>query len=292
MREQRADHPSPEELAAYHAGEVEAAASARLAAHVEACPACAAVLDRLASAGRRLAALPEPAPPAGLHERLTAAIAAERQLLARSRQRSAWYRRPPAWVAAAAVLLAAASLGLSSMLRNATEPGGLLATGGGGEPAQEQVSRAPGGAPAAPSLSGGGASRVPVVAASGAWSLERLRAELDGRPELRALLGGVRPERALGAGGDRQGGGDDASPGSGGDLRALPQADVSACQAYLGPGRRPAFLLAGGDLSYQGREGSLLVVADTSRPGWAELWLLPDGTCGGGMERLGAGQVP
>jgi len=73
-------HPDPEELAAWQAGDLSGPGDARVEAHVSGCRDCAGLLaaverGRAALAG--LAELAEVEPPAGLHERLAAAIERE-----------------------------------------------------------------------------------------------------------------------------------------------------------------------------------------------------------------------
>ncbi|HEX8862797.1 MAG TPA: hypothetical protein VGC06_27645 [Actinomycetes bacterium] len=71
-------HPDPEQLAALQAGELAGADGAQVAAHVAGCAECARVLA-VAERGRSaLTGLPQVEPPAGLHQRLAAAL--EREL--------------------------------------------------------------------------------------------------------------------------------------------------------------------------------------------------------------------
>jgi hypothetical protein len=71
-------HPDPEQLAALQAGEMAGADGARVAAHVAGCAECARVLAMAERGGSALTSLPEVEPPAGLHQRLAAAV--EREL--------------------------------------------------------------------------------------------------------------------------------------------------------------------------------------------------------------------
>jgi hypothetical protein len=71
-------HPDPEQLAALQAGELAGADGARVAAHVAGCAECAGVLAMAERGRSALTGLPEVEPPAGLHQRLAAAV--EREL--------------------------------------------------------------------------------------------------------------------------------------------------------------------------------------------------------------------
>jgi hypothetical protein len=71
-------HPDPEQLAALQAGELAGADGARVAAHVAGCAECARVLAMAERGRSALTGLPEAEPPAGLHQRLAAAL--EREL--------------------------------------------------------------------------------------------------------------------------------------------------------------------------------------------------------------------
>lgn len=71
-------HPDPEQLAALQAGELAGADGAQVAAHVAGCAQCARVLAMAERGRSALTGLPEVEPPAGLHQRLAAAV--EREL--------------------------------------------------------------------------------------------------------------------------------------------------------------------------------------------------------------------
>jgi hypothetical protein len=71
-------HPDPEQLAALQAGELAGADGAQVAAHVAGCAECARVLAMAERGRSALTGLPEVEPPAGLHQRLAAAV--EREL--------------------------------------------------------------------------------------------------------------------------------------------------------------------------------------------------------------------
>lgn len=67
-------HPDPEELAAWQAGDLPEHSGARVEAHVAGCVDCAATIAAAERGRVALAGLAEVEPPAGLHERLVAAI--------------------------------------------------------------------------------------------------------------------------------------------------------------------------------------------------------------------------
>jgi hypothetical protein len=71
-------HPDPEQLAALQAGELAGADGAQVAAHVAGCAECARVLAMAERGRSALTGLPQVEPPAGLRQRLAAAV--EREL--------------------------------------------------------------------------------------------------------------------------------------------------------------------------------------------------------------------
>jgi hypothetical protein len=71
-------HPDPEQLAALQAGELAGTDGAQVAAHVAGCAECTRVLAMAERGRSALTGLPEAEPPAGLHQRLAAAV--EREL--------------------------------------------------------------------------------------------------------------------------------------------------------------------------------------------------------------------
>jgi hypothetical protein len=70
-------HPDPEELAAWQAGDLPEPGGARVEAHVAGCSDCAGMVAAVERGRAALAGLAEVEPPAGLHERLAAAIERE-----------------------------------------------------------------------------------------------------------------------------------------------------------------------------------------------------------------------
>jgi hypothetical protein len=68
------DHPDPEQLAAFQAGDGDRRQRAEVEAHLAGCPACAGAVASVDRARDQLALLQEPDLPAGLHDRLAAAV--------------------------------------------------------------------------------------------------------------------------------------------------------------------------------------------------------------------------
>jgi hypothetical protein len=71
------DHPDSEQLAAFQAGDGDRRHRADVQTHLDGCPSCAEVVASVEQARRRLALLEEPDLPAGLHDRLAAALEVE-----------------------------------------------------------------------------------------------------------------------------------------------------------------------------------------------------------------------
>jgi Putative zinc-finger len=70
-------HPDSEQLAAFQAGDGDRRQRAEVEAHLAGCPACAEAVAAVDQARAQLALLKEPELPAGLHDRLAAAMDAE-----------------------------------------------------------------------------------------------------------------------------------------------------------------------------------------------------------------------
>jgi anti-sigma factor RsiW len=97
------NHLPAEDLVAWLDGECDAAAAARVAAHVGSCPACAREARLLRASGALLARLPSLAPSAGFDARVVAAARSTATVTA-PRGRLVWLR-PRVAAAAAAVLV-------------------------------------------------------------------------------------------------------------------------------------------------------------------------------------------
>jgi hypothetical protein len=87
------DHPDSEQLAAFQAGDGDRRQRAEVEAHLAGCPACAEVVASVDQARAQLALLEEPDLPAGLHDRLAAAVDAEAAASVADGARSR-FRRP------------------------------------------------------------------------------------------------------------------------------------------------------------------------------------------------------
>jgi anti-sigma factor RsiW len=301
------DHPNHEQLAAFQAGDGDRRRRADVEAHLAGCPSCRDLVASVERARGRLALLDEPELPAGLHDRLAAAVEAEATELAgpaparlpsrlrRPAGRAAsagvggrapgpgrpvpWYRRPVAWGAAAALLLAA--LVAVPLFDRSTELSTASGGAGGGQAAQEAGGDTAAGA-------AGGAGTLPVLRIPGEVSAAAIRARLATDSRARAALEGtpVSPPRTQAAPKQpQQGAADSTSEGFGAGAQS-PQtgaASVSACfvaaTTAADPALRPlnpAFFVEG---TYKGRPATILVTTSSSPPGRADLWVFPRNDC-------------
>jgi hypothetical protein len=277
------DHPDPEQLAALQAGDGDRRQRAQVAAHVAGCPSCAEVVAAVEQARTRLALLGEPELPAGLHDRLAAAVGAEATRAGRPARRAAWYRRPAAWgAAAAAILLAALVVPLL------TQPDSLTTAGGGGAGGGSD------GAQYAQTDTGGTAAGLPVLRLDGEVTARRVRAALNSDPTARRAY--QRATASAGAEGlkgqttdGRQAAPSPAAPTPPGAAPSTtaPQPCLAAATARAGRPLVAAFLVEG---SYQGRPATVLVTTVAGDPDRADMWVFPRGDCSGAplaSERLG-----
>jgi hypothetical protein len=273
------DHPDREQLAAWQAGELGEPDRGRTAAHLAGCGACATVVAELETARDGLALLVEPELPAGLHERLLAAVEREaarsdqvRSAPARkatsARRRSPWLLRPGTWAAAAVlVLFVVGVLGLVNLADRSGESGTAAAPAsrqddaGGGGAGGEQAPEA--------ATSGG---RLPVFRLAGVFSPDRLREAADssraaGFGPLSRSSGGAQPAP--------QGAADKS--GTTGQIPPDQQACVDQATAQAGATQlTPAFFV---ETIYQGRSARVLVATVTSSPGQARYFVFPAGNC-------------
>jgi hypothetical protein len=281
------DHPDPEQLAALQAGDGDRRQRAQVAGHVASCPSCAEVVAAVEQARTRLALLGEPELPAGLHERVAAAVGAEAKRAVLPARRPAWYRRPAAWgAAAAAILLAALVVPLLTRPDSLTTASGGRAGGGAAEEAPMY-----GGAD-----TGAAAAGLPVLRLDGEVTAARVRSALAGDPtamqayrratasaaEERDLKGQTTTE-------GRQATPSPAAPSAPGAAPSTtaPQPCLAAATARAGRPLQAAFLVEG---TYQGRPATVLVTAVTGDPGRVDMWVFPQGDCSGAplaTERLG-----
>jgi hypothetical protein len=277
------DHPDPEQLAAFQAGDGDRRQRTQVAAHVAGCPSCAEVVAEVERARARLALLGEPDLPAGLHQRLAAAVDAEAARAGRPARRPAWYRRPAAWgAAAAAILLAALVVPLLSRPDSLTS----ASRGDSGGGAQETQAPMAGGADTGRADTGG----LPVLRLGGEVSAERLRAALASNPTARqayrraaagAAAENLRGETASGQAAPSRGqtttSGQAAPPAAAPSTTAPPPC-LAAASARAGRPLVPAFLVQG---NYQGRPATILVTTGAGEPARADMWVFPQGNCSG-----------
>jgi hypothetical protein len=282
------DHPDHEQLAALQAGDGDRRQRARVAAHVAGCPACAEVVAGVERARGGLALLGAPELPAGLHDRLAEAVAAE-AARAGPRRPPAWYRRPAAWGAAAALLLAAIAVPLLG--RSGGDVTASRGAGGGTESGGAQTAAAP---------QADTAAGVPVLRLAGEITPRRLRAALVSDPAARQAFGRAAAEAGRSSlKGEAQAGGQAAptpappavgggAATSGGAARsggaapptgsAVARACLAAASARAGRQLVPAFVAEG---RFRGRPATVLVTATAGEPNRAELWAFPAGDCSG-----------
>ena len=296
------DHPDSEQLAAFQAGDGDRRQRAEVEAHLAGCPACAEAVASVDRARDQLALLQEPELPAGLHDRLAAAVDADVAAAggdadgARSRFRrpAPWYRGPVAWGAAAALLLAA--LVAVPLLDRSSDT--TTASGAGG-------------AQAAREADAGATGAVPLLRIPGEVSAATVRSRLATDSRARAALDSATARRGAAGGGESRatpGGAGTAAEGAGpqaqssgapsqdstapaapsGDLsagtgRATAPAALAACltaaTAAAGPATlplTPAFYVEG---TYQGRPATILVTTSGGQPGRVDLWAFPRDDC-------------
>jgi len=301
-------HPDREELAAWQAGASADPERARTEAHLAGCADCAGAVASVERGRAALASLAGAEMPAGLHERLAAAV--ERELpaldgaareaaggadgerlaaragpvrlhrrVARGRRARAGHRRFAALSAAAAVILLVAGL-VPLLLHVVGQTGGTAGSGGGALASKTPAA----GAPSA-------ADRLPVFQASGSYTASRLRASLTSNPAVRSAY-----QRAV-AGSASLSGGPAGSPpataqgaqpdlgrpeGTAGTERVAPaglqeRACVTAAQEQAGTEPlRPAFFV---NAVYSGRPATVLVTVRARAPAQAELWAFPRNDC-------------
>jgi hypothetical protein len=307
------DHPDSEQLAAFQAGDGDRRQRAEVEAHLAGCPACAGAVASVDRARDQLALLQEPDLPAGLHDRLAAAVDAEvaagvvadgarsrfrrpfvpaasgpgrtgsdgngepaagRVGAGRRRGRPApWYRRPVAWGAAAALLLAA--LVAVPLLDQSSDP---TTASGGAQAAREADTSATG--------------AVPLLRIPGEVSAATVRSRLATDGQAKAALDSAASGEAAtqpqssDAPALSQGPTTPAAPSgdlSSGTGRGVAPAALAACltaaTAAAGPATlplTPAFYVEG---TYQGRPATILVTTSGGQPGRVDLWAFPRDDC-------------
>jgi hypothetical protein len=258
------DHPDPEQLAAFQAGDGDRRQRTQVAAHVAGCPSCAEVVAEVRQARARLTLLGEPDLPVGLHGRLAAAVDAEAARAGPPARRPAWYRRPAAWGSAAAVILLVA---LVVPLLN--RPDNLTRAGGGAATETQ-----------APQFGAADTGGLPLLRLGGEVSAQRLRAALAGDPTARqAYRRAVTEARATTAlRGEAATGGRQTTPTPAAPSTTAPSPCLAAAIARAGRPLVPAFLVDG---NYHGRPATILVTTVAGQPGRADMWVFPQGACSG-----------
>lgn len=281
------DHPDREQLAAFQAGDGERRRRLEVEAHLAGCPSCAEVVASVARARSGLALLEEPALPAGLHDRVAAAVEAEAaqaaaDLPASQRPEASpevqrptpWYRRPVAWGAAAALLLAALVVPFLDQSGTMTSADRDAA----GTASQEAATEG-----------GGEAAPLPVIRIPGEVTAAKVQATLTADRRAKTALD------AAGGGGTPA---DQAAPPSGSLSREFgqqeaarsstpaPQAHTALLASCLPAATgdadaatrplTPAFFVEG---TYQGREATILVTTSASPPGRVDFWVFPRNDC-------------
>jgi hypothetical protein len=313
------DHPDHEQLAAFQAGDGDRRQRAEVEAHLAGCPSCAEVVASVERARGRLALLEEPDLPAGLHDRLAAAVeagAAEAARSAAARPPSR-LRRPAGRVATdgeagpvgagagrrrerggrgvpreravpwyrrpvawgAAAVLLLAALVVVPLLDRSTELSTASGGAGGGRGAEEA------GRDTAAAAAGG----LPVLRLPGEVTAAAIRARLATDSRTRSALEGgasVSPPESRAAVPDRaQQGADSTSQGLG-TSAPTPQtgsASVPAClvaaTAAADPALRPLNPAFFVEGTYRGRQATVLVTTSAAQPGRADLWVFPRNDC-------------
>jgi Putative zinc-finger len=311
----RPDHPDREQLAAFQAGDGERRQRSEVEAHLAGCPSCAEVVASVARARSGLAVLEEPALPAGLHDRLAAAVEAEaakipadlpasrrrRQvapaaggLTAARRRREAAHqatqlpsstrpeaspeaRRPTPWYRRPVAWGAAAALLLAALVVPFLDQSGTMTS------AERDTAGA-----ASQEAGGGAAAPLPVIRIPGEVTAAKVEARLDADRRAKAALDAAGGGAATGqpaSPGDspsREFGQQEAAPSS----APAPQADTAllasclpAATGVADPAARPLTPALFVEGTYQGRDATILVTTSASPPNRVDLWVFPRNNC-------------
>ena len=306
----RPDHPDREQLAAFQAGDGERRRRLEVEAHLAGCPSCAEVVASVARARSGLALLEEPALPAGLHDRLAAAVEAEAAqapadlpaarrrrhaapaaggLTAARRRREAAHGaaelpasphpealRPTPWYRRPVAWGAAAALLLAALVVPFLDQSGTMTS------AERDT------AGAASQEGGGATAPLPVIRIPGEVTAAKVEARLAADRRAKAALdaagGGAAADQPAAPGDSlsREFGQQEAAPSS----APAPQADTAllasclpAATGVADPAARPltpAFFVPG---TYQGREATILVTTSGGSAGRVDLWVFPRNDC-------------
>jgi hypothetical protein len=253
-------HPDAEVLAEFRAGLVAGRDGARISAHLADCVRCAGVCDQLAEVSALLAAVPPPALPDPVTQRLETALAAEaanrfsseRTVDPRSRERASTPGPRRRWdfrlvtlrvlaPAAAVVVLAAGGFGLS---RIGSGPSSSVASGSAAVPAASAASASSAASAAAGSRTG----NLPAVEAPA-----RFGVVISGIDYLRATLA-RQLEGELGVYGRATG-----------SARELASGPVKGCVLLVTRGIRPGTLVLVETAHFQGQPANVIVAVSGHR---------------------------
>jgi len=253
-------HPDAEVLAEFRAGLVAGRDGARISAHLADCVRCAGVCDQLAEVSALLAAVPPPALPDPVTQRLETALAAEaanrfsseRAVDPRSRERASTPGPRRRWdfrlvtlrvlaPAAAVVVLAAGGFGLS---RIGSGPSSSVASGSAAVPAASAASASSAASAAAGSRTG----NLPAVEAPA-----RFGVVISGIDYLRATLA-RQLEGELGVYGRATG-----------SARELASGPVKGCVLLVTRGIRPGTLVLVETARFQGQPANVIVAVSGHR---------------------------
>jgi hypothetical protein len=253
-------HPDAEVLAEFRAGLVAGRDGARISAHLADCVRCAGVCDQLAEVSALLAAVPPPALPDPVTQRLETALAAEaanrfsseRAVDPRSRERASTPGPRRRWdfrlvalrvlaPAAAVVVLAAGGFGLS---RIGSGPSSSVASGSAAVPAASAASASSAASAAAGSRTG----NLPAVEAPA-----RFGVVISGIDYLRATLA-RQLEGELGVYGRATG-----------SARELASGPVKGCVLLVTRGIRPGTLVLVETAHFQGQPANVIVAVSGHR---------------------------
>jgi hypothetical protein len=315
----RPDHPDREQLAAFQAGDGERRQRLEVEAHLTGCPSCAEVVASVARARSGLALLEEPALPAGLHDRVAAAVEAEaaqaaadlpasrrrRRTAPAAGDRSAGRRRreaahgsaelpasrhpaaspevlrPTPWYRRPVAWGAAAALLLAALVVPFLDQSGTMTSA-------DRDAAGGGAAQEAATEGGGGTDPLPVIRILGEVTAAKVQATLAAdrraRTALDAAGGGAPADQAAPPSGSlsREFGQQEAARSS----TPAPQADTAllasclpAATGVADPAARPLTPAFFVEGTYQGREATILVTTSTSPPGRVDLWVFPRNDC-------------
>jgi hypothetical protein len=291
MRGQKS-HLDPDVLAEYRAGLITGRRGRRIAAHLDGCAECAAAGDQLAELSALLAALPAPAMPESVAQRLDAALAAEVARRADAERAGADHsrdrkraprpaRRPTLQLvmmralvpAAAVVVLAAGGYGLSRIV-GVQSTSSSAATGSEAEPAPSAVSSAQ---PAAAAPASGTSYRAAAGTQKPAFTVTSSGTDFERatlRSQLEIALGALAVEGVV------------PSPSAPAPSAPTPSAQLQACVQRLITGLHPGTPKLVEHAHFQG-EPAIVIVA-SSGAGYVA-WVVAPGWVAPGCSATSAG---